>query len=173
VRAPEVDESQLPTMSLVIAAFNEEAVIEERIGNALTMDYPREKLEIAVGSDGSTDTTADIVRQFADQGVRLFDYTRRGKAGVLNATVPKLKGEIVLLSDANTRIEPEAARKLARWFHDPKVGVVCGRLVLADSPTCGNADGFYWKYETFLKTSEGALGALLGANGGIYAIRRS
>jgi cellulose synthase/poly-beta-1,6-N-acetylglucosamine synthase-like glycosyltransferase len=169
---PELEESELPTMSLLIAAFNEEAVIEERIRNALAMDYPREKLEIAVGSDGSTDATVEIVRRFADRGVRLFDFSRRGKAGVLNAAIPKLKGDILLLSDANTYMQHDAPRKLARWFKKPEVGSVCGRLVLIDSPTGGNADGFYWKYETFLKKSEGSLGALLGVNGAIYSIRR-
>src|SRR5206468_1277835 len=83
-----------------------------------------------------------------------------------------LRGEVVILSDANTFTDPDAARKLARWFADPAVGAVCGRLVLTDPATGRNADGLYWKYETFLKKCEGRLGALLGANGGIYAIRR-
>ena len=82
-------------------------------------------------------------------------------------------GEILLMSDANTRVEPDAARSLARWFLDPEVGVVVGRLVLVDPATGKNADGLYWRYETFLKTCEAKLGALLGANGAIYAIRRS
>jgi cellulose synthase/poly-beta-1,6-N-acetylglucosamine synthase-like glycosyltransferase len=83
-----------------------------------------------------------------------------------------LTGEVVILSDANTLTEPEAARRLARWFADARVGVVCGRLVLTDPATGTNADSLYWKYETFLKRCEGRLGALLGANGGIYALRR-
>jgi cellulose synthase/poly-beta-1,6-N-acetylglucosamine synthase-like glycosyltransferase len=171
-RAPEINHGELPTVSILIAAFNEESVIEERIRNALSVDYPREKLEIAVGSDGSTDSTAQIVRRFANQGVRLFEYTRRGKAGVLNATVPRLKGDIVLLSDANTEFDRQVALKLVRWFRRPEVGSVFGRLILTDSPTGRNADGLYWKYETLLKKSEGALGALVGVNGAIYAIRR-
>jgi cellulose synthase/poly-beta-1,6-N-acetylglucosamine synthase-like glycosyltransferase len=98
---------------------------------------------------------------------------RRGKATVLNDSIPRLTGEIVILSDANTLTDPDAARKLARWFTDRTVGVVCGRLILTDPETGSNADGLYWKYETFLKRCESRLGALLGANGGIYAIRRS
>ena len=162
-----------PTVSLLIAAHNEEEVIEGRLRNALAMDYPAGKLQVAVASDGSTDGTAPLVRRFAGRGVLLLEFpTRRGKAAVLNAAVPELTGEILLLTDANTMIEPAAVRRLARWFHDPEVGVVCGRLVLTDPETGANADGLYWKYETFLKRCEARLGALLGANGAIYAIRK-
>ena len=173
IHAPE-EGADLPTLSLLIAAHNEEAVIDGRIRNALAMDYPQEKLEIVVASDGSVDATAAIVQRYADRGVRLLDYgPRRGKAATLNAAIPTLKGDIVLLSDANTYTDAPAARKIVRWFNDPKVGVVCGRLVLTDPATGGNADSLYWKYETFLKRCENRLGALLGSNGAIYAIRRS
>ena len=170
---PDLGEVDLPPVSLLIAAYNEEAEIEDRLRNALAMDYPRERFEVVVGSDGSTDATARIVRRYADRGVRLLDYEqRRGKASVLNAAFPELRGEIVLLSDANTHNDPQAARKLIRWFRDPDVGAVCGQLVLTDPATGRNADSLYWKYETFLKQCEGLLEALLGANGAIYAIRR-
>jgi cellulose synthase/poly-beta-1,6-N-acetylglucosamine synthase-like glycosyltransferase len=86
--------------------------------------------------------------------------------------MPQLRGEIVVLSDANTQIDPSAIRHLARWFTNPAVGAVCGRLLLTDGKSGCNADGVYWRYETFLKRCEGCLGALLGANGAIYAIRR-
>src|SRR6516165_901545 len=165
--------SNPPSISLLIAAYNEEAVIEKRIQNALAMDYPPDKLEIVVASDGSSDATSDIVRNYAGRGVKLLDFSdRRGKAAVLNSAIGELNGAIVLLSDANTLIDPCAAQKLVRWFQDPKVGMVCGRLVLTDSHTGKNTDGLYWQYETFLKQCEGRLGALLGANGAIYAIRK-
>lgn len=171
--AAEIDDARLPTMTLLIAAHNEEAVIGERLENALAIDYPREKLAIVVASDGSRDATAAILGSFADRGVRLLDYPHnRGKAATLNAAMTKLTSELVLLSDANTSIEPDAARKLARWFADPQVSTVCGRLVLVDPATGKNVDGLYWRYETFLKRCEARLGALLGANGAIYAIRR-
>lgn len=161
-------------VSLLIAAHNEEAVIAERIEDALAMDYPAGSIEVAVASDGSTDATVAIARSYEGRGVRVYDYrARRGKATVLNETIPRLGGEIILLSDANTRTEPGAARALVRWFADPAVGVVCGRLELVDAETGRNADGLYWKFETFLKKQEARLGALLGANGAIYAIRRS
>src|SRR5262249_52436853 len=136
---PAGDDDDLPAVSLLIAAYNEEAVIEDRLRNALAMDYPPEKLEIVVSSDGSTDRTTEIVRRYADGRVRLLDYThRRGKAAVLNASVPELKGEIILFSDANTQIDAEAARMLVRWFRDPQVGAACGEMVLADPRTGKN-----------------------------------
>jgi cellulose synthase/poly-beta-1,6-N-acetylglucosamine synthase-like glycosyltransferase len=141
--------------------------------DALRLDYPPEKLEIAVVSDGSTDRTAAIVRGFADRGVRLFDEReRRGKAGAIANAVPRLRGEVVLLSDANTRLEPGAAARLARWFGDPEVGVATARLVLTDPASGRNADGLYWNYECRIRAAEARLGALLGANGAAYAIRR-
>lgn len=174
VEIPAVEETDLPSLSLLIAAYNEEAVIGNTVQTALAMDYPAEKLEIVVASDGSSDATSEIVRCFAGRGVRLLDYRqRRGKASVLNSAFPELSGEIVLLSDANTRIDPAAARRIARWFVNEHIGIVCGRLVLTDPVIGRNVDGLYWKYETFLKRCEGRLGALLGANGAIYAIRRA
>ena len=113
------------------------------------------------------------MRRFAARGVRLLGYSvNRGKAPVLDSSVPRLSGDIVLLSDANTHMEPDAARRLAGWFADPAIGVVCGRLVLTDARSGQNVDGLYWKYETFLKKCESRLGALLGSNGAIYAIRK-
>ncbi len=172
-RPAEADPADLPSVSLLIAAYNEEAEIDKRVQTALMTDYPPEKLEILIASDGSSDATPAIVRRYADRGVRLLDYRqRRGKATVLNDAFAEVKGDVVLLSDANTQIDPAALRKLVRWFHDPQVGVVCGRLILTDPETGRNVDGLYWRYETFLKKCEGRLGALLGANGAIYAIRR-
>lgn len=164
---------ELPTVSLLIAAHNEEADIAARIENALKLDYPREKLQIVIASDGSTDATVEIARRYALNGVQVFDYQEnRGKVTVLNRTVPRLNGELVVLSDANTHMAADAVRKLVAWFQDPSVGVVCGKLVLTDPRTGTNADSLYWKYETFLKKCESKLGALLGSNGAIYAIRK-
>jgi cellulose synthase/poly-beta-1,6-N-acetylglucosamine synthase-like glycosyltransferase len=170
-QVPDVD---LPPVSLLIVAHNEEAEIEQRIINALSLDYPAGKLEIVIASDGSTDRTNQIVRQFAGQGVRLLPFAkRRGKARVLNDAFAELTHEIVVLSDANTSFNRGSVRSLACWFGDESIGVVCGRLVLTDHRTGRNVDSVYWKYETFLKKCESKLGALLGSNGGIYAIRKS
>ena len=172
-RPPEVTDAELPAMTLLIAAYNEQDCIGERVENALKTDYPADRFRIVVASDGSSDATPEIVSRYADRGVRLLDYKmRRGKSSVLNAAVQEIDGELVLLSDANTHFNPDAARNLARWFRDPSIGTVCGKLLLTDPATGANADGMYWKYETFLKKCESRLGALLGSNGAIYAIRR-
>jgi cellulose synthase/poly-beta-1,6-N-acetylglucosamine synthase-like glycosyltransferase len=168
-----LDDMDLPTVSLLVAAYNEESVIEQRLQNALSLDYPREKLDIVVATDGCSDRTTEIVRRYAGRGVRLLEFPqRRGKATALNSAIPQLQGEVVILSDANTFTESRAARNLARWFRDSRITAVCGKLVLTDPENGRNVDGLYWKYETLLKVCEGELGALLGANGGIYAIRK-
>jgi cellulose synthase/poly-beta-1,6-N-acetylglucosamine synthase-like glycosyltransferase len=173
-RRPEGADTDLPSVTLLIAAYNEETEIAKRIENALEADYPADKYEIVVASDGSSDRTNEIARSYERFGVKLLAFpVRRGKATVLNDAIPAASGEIVMLSDANTFTHAAAAQRLAGWFCDPKVGVVCGRLVLTDSATGKNVDSLYWKYETFLKKCEGRLGALLGANGAIYAIRKS
>jgi cellulose synthase/poly-beta-1,6-N-acetylglucosamine synthase-like glycosyltransferase len=171
---PTAESEHLPSVSLLIAAYNEAGEIGRRLESALRMNYPPDRLEIVVASDGSSDGTADIVRSFADRGVRLLDHPeRRGKAAALNAAFSQVRGEVVLLSDANTDIAPGALRRMVRWLRRPRIGVVCGRLVLRDPQTGRNVDSLYWKYETFLKKCEGRLDALLGSNGAIYAIRRA
>jgi cellulose synthase/poly-beta-1,6-N-acetylglucosamine synthase-like glycosyltransferase len=165
-------DADLPFVSLLIAAHNEAAVIQQRIENALNLDYPRDKLEIVIASDGSNDATAEISRRCADRNVRVLDYQmQRGKAAVLNSAMKETRGKIIVLSDANTFTDPGAVRALIRWFADGSVGAVCGRLILTDPHSGKNADGMYWRYETLLKRLESRLGALLGSNGAIYAIR--
>jgi cellulose synthase/poly-beta-1,6-N-acetylglucosamine synthase-like glycosyltransferase len=172
--APQVAEQDLPTVTLLIAAHNEESWIQDRIENALQMDYPADKLEILVASDGSSDATARLVGDFFSRGVRLLEYSvNHGKAITLNASIPQASHSIVVFSDANTSFDGGAIRNLVRWFTDPGVGTVCGRLVLTDPRKGKNIDSLYWKYETFLKKCESRLGALLGANGAIYALRQS
>jgi cellulose synthase/poly-beta-1,6-N-acetylglucosamine synthase-like glycosyltransferase len=164
--------ADLPKISVLIAAHNEEAVIEQRIRDALKLDYPSAKLEIVIALDGCDDETARIAQQFCPR-VKVLDYPNRsGKAATLNMAMQQISGEIALLSDANTAIDRAAARNLARWFADPNVGAVCGRLILTDPAGGTNVDSLYWRYETFLKQCEARLGGLLGANGAIYAIRR-
>jgi cellulose synthase/poly-beta-1,6-N-acetylglucosamine synthase-like glycosyltransferase len=169
---PTITEENLPRVSLLIAAYNEAEVIHERIENLLDLDYPPDRLQIIVASDGSADATVEIARRFEPRVKVLAFADRRGKANTLNASFEHLDGDIVVLSDANTSMDDGALRALTRWFADPKVGAVCGRLILSDSSAGGNADGVYWRYETFLKRCEDRLGGPLGANGAIYAIRR-
>jgi cellulose synthase/poly-beta-1,6-N-acetylglucosamine synthase-like glycosyltransferase len=173
---PAAAPAEWPTVSLLIAALNEEKWIEQRVENALEQDYPADKLQIVVASDGSTDRTAAIVGKLAERypgRIVLHDFAqRRGKASVLNALLPTLTGQFVALSDANTFFDRAAVKNLVRWFADDQVVAVCGRLELLDAATGRNVDGLYWRYENFLKRCEARLGALLGANGAVYAIRR-
>jgi cellulose synthase/poly-beta-1,6-N-acetylglucosamine synthase-like glycosyltransferase len=126
-----------------------------------------------IASDGSDDGTNEIVSSFAEPNVVLQAFSpRRGKSVVLNDAMKRVRSEIVMLSDANTMMEPQAVRRLVRWFADADVGAVCGSLDLYDAKTGRNADGVYWRYENFLKRCEGTLRAVLGANGAIYALRR-
>ncbi len=166
--------AEWPRVSLVIAAYQEAGVIAARIQNALQMDYPADRLEVLIGVDGQEDSTGEIVAGFADERVRLLQYpVRRGKASVLNDSITQARGEIVLLSDANTFWDRDAARQLVQHFRNPQVGGVCGRLILTDAATGENVDGLYWRYENWLKEKEGEIGALLGANGAIYALRKA
>jgi cellulose synthase/poly-beta-1,6-N-acetylglucosamine synthase-like glycosyltransferase len=159
-------------VSLVVAAHDEAGCIEEKLRNSLALDYPPDRLEVLIGSDGSTDGTDDLIRACSDPRVRLSAAPRAGKTSVLNRCIPTARGELVLLSDANTRIEPGALKALVRHFEDPEVGAVCGRLQLYNPTRAEYEESAYWKYESWLKALEGAQGAVVGANGGLYAIRR-
>ena len=164
---------RLPRVSILLAAYNEEKVIERTLQNCLAVDYPRDRLEILVGSDGSCDGTDAIIRRFEGQLVRLLRFDeRRGKLSVIRDCVAQARGDILVFSDANTLLEAESIRSLVRHFDNPKVGAVCGELRLI-SPDGASADeGAYWRYELVLKILESRLDSVLGANGAIYAMRR-
>lgn len=170
------DISYYPTVSIIISAFNEEQVIGEKIENCNILDYPKDRLEILIGLDGSTDRTEQIIKEKQNGLIHLYSYhRRRGKASVLNDLVKKAQGEILVFSDANTIYEPDALKKLTRHFNDPEIGGVCGKLVLQDGEDKdGGAEGerLYWFYETKIKYLEGNIKTVLGANGAIYAIRK-
>lgn len=169
---PNVTDAQLSSVALLIVAHNEAAVIEQRLQNALACDYPRDRFEVVVASDGSDDGTNEICRRYENK-VRMLEFPqRRGKPAALSAALTHLDSQIIVLSDANTSMNTAAVRRLARWFAQPDIGAVCGRLVLSDHLKAASADSLYWRYETFLKQCESRLNGLLGANGGIYAIRR-
>src|ERR1700691_126324 len=167
-----------PSVSLLVAAYNEAEVIADKIQNSLALDYPADKLEIIVASDGSKDATAEIVRPFAvrENGrVRLLDFKQnRGKMAVLNDAVKELRGEVVAFSDASSMLAPDSVRVLVQSFNDPQVGAASGvyRLLKKDQAQLGAQEDLYWKYETFLKVQEAKLGAFTGAHGSLYAIRR-
>jgi cellulose synthase/poly-beta-1,6-N-acetylglucosamine synthase-like glycosyltransferase len=171
-RHPEHKAGPLPTVSLVVAAYNEASCIRQKLENSLALDYPADRFEVVIGSDGSTDGTDDIVGACADRRVRLSPAPRAGKTTVLNRCIPAAQGDIIVLSDANTMIEPEAIQALVRHFEDPEVGAVCGKLRLYNPTKKDYEESAYWNYESLIKFYEGKRGAVVGANGGLYAIRR-
>jgi cellulose synthase/poly-beta-1,6-N-acetylglucosamine synthase-like glycosyltransferase len=167
------DLEELPEVAIVIAAYNEEKHIEQRLKNLLNLDYPKDHYKIYIGSDGSDDPTPDIIRAFVSERLVCLDFKeRRGKAAVLNNIMAGVKEPLVVFSDANTEFAPDDLRKLVRHFVDPKVGAVCGELFIRAQDGSDNQDSLYWRTERMLKFYEGRLGGLLGANGANYAIRR-
>ncbi|MHB8643729.1 MAG: glycosyltransferase family 2 protein [Gaiellaceae bacterium] len=162
----------IPGVSLIVAAYNEEDVIERRLENLLALDYPRDALEIVVVSDASTDRTDELVERYAGKGVRLIRCARGGKVAAQDRGVRETSGEIVAFSDANSMWEPKALRLLVRNLADPDVAYVCGKLVYEASEG-SNREGLYWRYELWLRASESRLGSVTGGNGAIYAVRRT
>ncbi len=164
-----------PEVTLLVCAYNEEDVIREKIDNSLKLDYPSERLKIVIASDGSSDRTNEIVRQYVDERILLIDYPeRRGKVSVINDTVPKLESEIIIFSDANTMYHKDAVRKLVRNFGDPAVGGVSADVILHnEEATFGQSESLYYVYERWIQKKESEFGSIIGADGGMYAIRRS
>jgi len=164
-----------PTVSLVIAAYNEEKDIAAKIENALALDYPADRLEIIVASDGSTDRTCEIVQSYSGRVILYNSSQRLGKTSVQNRAASVATGQIIVFSDATTEYDPSSIRKLVQSFADPSVGCVAGRLVYTDR--AGSAVGAgcisYWNYENVLKVNESRLSSLIGVSGCMYAVRRS
>lgn len=165
-----------PTVTVLITAYNEEQAIRAKLENTFEIEYPAEKLEILVASDGSTDRTDEIVKEFSMRGVRLFRQEgRMGKTFTQNKAVEQATGEIILFSDATTEYRADVLREILPAFADQTVGCVAGKLVYVDDSksTVGKGAQSYWNYETFLKESESRACSLIGASGCLYAVRRS
>jgi cellulose synthase/poly-beta-1,6-N-acetylglucosamine synthase-like glycosyltransferase len=171
-----LEDAALPSVSLIISAYNESAVIVEKLENAFALDYPRDLVEILVISDCSDDGTDELVSQRASQGVRLVRQTERlGKSAGLNLGIPKSSGDILVFSDANAIYQAGAIRQLVRHFADPQVGYVVGNAKYVEHPgqaPSAESEGLYWKLETWLKEKESRFGSVVGGDGAIYAIRR-
>jgi len=164
-----------PSVSLLIPVYNEEKIIRQKIENSLALDYPKEKLEIIVASE-SNDRTNEIVKEYKDKGVKLIEFKgRKGKQYTIFRTLPKCKGEIIVLTDANGMFKKDALKKLVRSFADPKIGCVCGELryINPKKVAVGEGETIYWKYDTFIKKLESKLHSVLGAHGSIYALRKN
>jgi cellulose synthase/poly-beta-1,6-N-acetylglucosamine synthase-like glycosyltransferase len=159
-----------PTVTIVVAAYNEEIVIGRRIENLLELDYPREKLQIVVSSDASSDGTEEIALEYP--GVHVVSNPRGGKVAAQDRAVRQTSSEIVAFSDANCTWARDALRKLVRAFADPAVAYVCGQLKILDADG-SNKEGVYWRYEMVVRDAESTLSSVTGGNGSIYAVRRS
>lgn len=163
-----------PTVTVLIPVYNEEGVIKEKIANTLALDYPPERLEILIVSDGSTDGTEAIVRRFEDR-VRLLSIPRSGKAFALNEGARAARGEILVLTDANTLLEPGSLRPLVDPFADPGVGGVCGNKKQrppAGADTTAEGENLYWRWDKWQKALESRAGSIFAADGTLYAVRK-
>jgi poly-beta-1,6-N-acetyl-D-glucosamine synthase len=168
---PATQESRF-TVSVVIPVHNGAKFLGRKLDSILTLDYPRELLDILVVADGCTDETVSIAREYADRGVGLLVLPRGGKSAALNAAIPQLSGEILLLTDVRQTLEPESLRRLVARFEDPEIGVVSGELLLRRGTSHDEADvGLYWRYESWIRRSLGAVDSMFGATGPFYAIR--
>ena len=173
------NDEDLPSLSILIAAYNEEKCIETTIKNKQQLDYPSDKLEILVVSDESEDQTDQIVQRLAEQSsipIKLVrQVPRAGKTSGLNLIVPEASGDILVFSDANSIYAKDALQKLARNFWDPRVGYVTGKMVYTnpDGSLVGDGCSSYMKYENWLRECETKIGSVVGVDGGVDAMRRS
>jgi cellulose synthase/poly-beta-1,6-N-acetylglucosamine synthase-like glycosyltransferase len=164
-----LDDRYLPSVAVIVTAYNEEGSIERRLENLRALDYPRELVELVVTSDASTDRTDELAEA---AGARVIRNPRGGKVAAQDAAVRATEAEVVAFSDANATWAADALRKLVRNLSDPAVGYVCGRLRL-EAPDGSNKEGVYWRYELVTRQGESRLGSVTAGNGAIYALRRS
>jgi len=172
---PLVTGTDLPQVSILIAAYNEAPNIQAKLETCLNLDYPADRLEILIGSDASDDGMDQIVTELGHERVRLVRLpSRSGKVTVLNRLAEEAKGEILFFTDARQRLAPDCLRVMVAYFADPSVGSVSGELMLLgkESGSFGEGVGFYWKYEKALRKAESKLNSMLGATGAIYTLRR-
>lgn len=168
-------EDILPGVSIIISAYNEASDIEKKILNTMALDYPDNKMEILIGSDGSTDDTVAIAEKINDPGIRVFDFKEnRGKTAVQNDLVNSSDGEILVFTDAASFLPPDALKKLVRNFADNSVGCVAGKMSFIDTSKnlTTQSQGLYWKYEMCIRESESRLGCMIGVDGPLYAVKR-
>jgi cellulose synthase/poly-beta-1,6-N-acetylglucosamine synthase-like glycosyltransferase len=163
-----------PMVALIIAAYNEEAVIAAKVANALALDWPRERLQVVVAVDGGAEPGADATAERAREAGAdvVLELPRGGKVRAQDAAVAASSGELIAFSDANSAWEPDALRALLAPFADPAVGYVCGQVQFVNAAGT-NQEGLYWRYEMWLRANESALASITAGNGAIYALRRS
>lgn len=173
---PLIKENSSPfSTTLLIAAFNEKDVIEEKIKNSLATEYPYEKLQILIVTDGSSDETPLIVKSYSNTGVELLHQPeRRGKMAAINRAMPYVRGDVIIFSDANNSYEPSTIPRLVQPFNDSQIGAVSGAKVITKGDgELGNSEGLYWKYESYIKKQESRVGSCTSVAGEILAIRKN
>lgn len=169
-----IPDADLPTVSVLLSVFDEEAVIERKILNFLALDYPAERIELCVVSDGCTDATESIVARYAGQRVRLVrQEARGGKTRALNRAAAEAHGDVLVFTDANAMFRPDCVRRLAERLADPGVGLVSGVSVYVHASGDTTAGGVYRRYEEWIKSRESDLFSIVGADGAAYAMRRA
>jgi cellulose synthase/poly-beta-1,6-N-acetylglucosamine synthase-like glycosyltransferase len=171
---PPADPAEWPEVTLLVAAWNEEDMVEAKVENSLQLDYPEGKLKLMWVTDGSTDATNERLSRYSDRVQVLFEAPRLGKTTAVNRAIPYIKTPIVVFSDANTMLNRDCIKEMVRAFSNPRVSCVAGEKRIAQKAD-GNAavrgEGFYWKYESKLKELDGRLYSAMGAAGELYAIR--
>lgn len=175
-RRYKIDENYRPCVSILIAAYNEEKVIKDKIVNLSQLEYPTDKIEFIIASDGSSDRTVEIAKKYNYiKNLRVLELPRGGKVNALNKMLKEVKGEVLVFSDANTMYDSNSIRELVKHFTDNRIGCVSGQLRYKIDKSSGHgakSEGSYWKYENWVKVLESKVGRLSGANGAIYAVRK-
>ncbi len=171
-RRAELTDAQLPSVTMLFAAYNEEEHLATKLENTRQLNYPADRLQVVIVSDGSSDQTNAILRQVDDPRFEIVIRPERsGKCAALAIAVERARNRIFVLSDSSTMFAPDALRKLVRHFENPAIGAVCGALSFHCNAESGQTEGLYWKYETALRLMEARLGATLTPSGAIYAVR--
>jgi cellulose synthase/poly-beta-1,6-N-acetylglucosamine synthase-like glycosyltransferase len=165
---PPAPAGELPSVSLIIPAHDEQGVIERKVANARALDYPSDRVEVVVASDGSTDRTVELARSAGADLV--LELPRSGKVAALDQAVREATGDVLAFSDANSYWRPDALHRLVTRFGDAEVGYVCGQVRFAGGEG-GNQEGLYWRYEMAVRSMETRLAGITAGNGGIYAVR--
>ena len=170
----DITDDCLPEVTLMVCAYNEEDIISEKMSNTHSLDYPADRLHLVWVTDGSTDNTNSILSTYPDVKI-VFSPERRGKSAALKHGIKEVYTEIVMMTDANTMLNPEAIREIVRLMQDPKVGCVSGEkkvMAKSDSDEAAQGEGLYWKYESALKRLDSELYSAMGAAGELCVIRR-
>lgn len=162
-----------PSVSIIVAVYNGEAFLADKLNSILALEYPRDLVQVIIVSDGSTDRTDAIAESFASKGVRLLHLSRGGKPAALNAAIPLASGEILILTDVRQVLAPDSVGLLVESFADPEVGTVSGELVIRKGATEEESNiGLYWRFETWIRDRLASIDSMFGATGPFYAMRR-